>query len=813
MSFLDKKVLLKANLETRSITEEKQSEILFYNTDENIANLYMKLIYVSDDGSSKELQKDEVSGYSLKMTAIKPKTNQIREVDGVLSEDLNNNEGTCAIFKFQLGIEFTNQIGDVICCTKITKDTQKLNMNYFVYTIKADKLTGLNAEIESNPDLPVLKELIEEVKETAQTVNNIDNTNVSDIKTYSNKKIEEKFSTVSTQIKENENETNKKFEKVDINKVDKLELDNKVWSMANMGQDVKEALTGGSVAVVEENSVLTENVVSQQIVKEKTNFFSFYENLLNPTIVHSDKIWYWAISTNSLTTLDSIGNTCYNRIRLYGGITYSFKDIRGGSLLVSLDLKTKIGELSQESMFTGTYTPSKDCWLYPYYYTATNMDNIMIVNSQTYWINGNNVKLEYGKKYKRTLADIDIDDVLNDIDVINNNMPNKLNVQSMYDELNPFIDLKYKLEWTLGSLNNQGGYNSSSVRICTANMQYAETDITLSTNYNKYRLNVYIYDKKDNPNIIGNSNWITQGTYTISKGTYYMLQTGGLDDSITFTEIYNDCFDSIKFKTTENLTEKINKIQKENNSKPLLYGLTPAKTRIIMHRGYSRLAPDNSRTAFLLAGQSNECWGIETDVRCIADGTLICFHDSELDGHTTGTGNILDKSYSDIKDVIYDSGVNGLTEYPNEKIALLNDYLKICRKYGKVAVIELKPLRQVEDVDKIVEMVKSFGMSNSVIYISFDKEYIDRVLEIEQNAVVQKLYLQSDTIDYDNFNYDSIGLEIQDWGQTDENILEDDIRKLQKNGILVSTWTTDTATTKRSLEDKCVDFITTNLIN
>ena len=63
------------------------------------------------------------------------------------------------------------------------------------------------AEIESNPDLPVLKQLIKEVKETAQTVNNIDNTNVSDIKTYSNKKIEEKFSTVSTQIKEKANKS------------------------------------------------------------------------------------------------------------------------------------------------------------------------------------------------------------------------------------------------------------------------------------------------------------------------------------------------------------------------------------------------------------------------------------------------------------------------------------------------------------------------------------------------------------------------------------------------------------------------------
>ena len=86
-------------------------------------------------------------------------------------------------------------------------------------------------------------------------------------------------------------------------------------------------------------------------------------------------------------------------------------------------------------------------------------------------------------------------------------------------------------------------------------------------------------------------------------------------------------------------------------------------------------------------------------------------------------------------------------------------------------------------------------------------------LKIDKKAVVQKLYLVNDNVDYDNFNYDSIGLEIQDWGQTDNNIIETNVRKLQAKGVLVSTWTTDTAKTKRSLENKCVDFITTNLIN
>ena len=617
-----------------------------------------------------------------------------------------------------------------------------------------------------------------------------------------------KIQNINKKLLQHENEIVEKADKVDTYK--KIDVDNKVWSMANMGQDVKEVLTGGSVAVVGENAVLTENVVSKQITKEKTNFYNFYENLLNPTPLHEGKVWYWS-SSEGLIVKDSSGHNAHERIKLYGGVTYSFKDIRGSSLLVSLDLKTKIGEVSTNAMFTGTYTPTKDCWLYPYYYSATDMSNKMIVNSNNYWCIGDNKKLEYGKKYKRTIGDINLDNILTDILTINKNLPNKLNVQAMYEELYKYIDLKYKIDWALGGLNNQGGYGANDKRICTTTMQHAETDIILSTNYNKYRISVYTYDKRDNPTIIGNSGWITQGSYTIPKGSYYMLQTGALNDSISFSEIYNDCFNAITFKTAENLDSKLNNIT--SNEKPLLFGLSPMKTRIIMHRGYSGNAPDNTVASFTLAGQTPECWGIETDVRVLTDDTLVCFHDTELDSHTTGTGNILDKSYEDIKDVIYDSGVNGLSQHPNEKIALFSDYLKICRKYGKVAVIELKPQTNINNIDKIVNMVNSYNMRNSAIYISFDKPYIDRVLEIDKKAVVQKLYLANDSIDYDNFNYDSIGLEIQNWGQTDANILETNLRKLQSKGVLVSTWTTDTANTKRSLENKCVDFITTNLIN
>ena len=47
---------------------------------------------------------------------------------------------------------------------------------------------------------------------------------------------------------------------------------NEVFSMANMGQDIKEAMTGGSVAVVGKDTVLTENIVDNQVTPAKTTF-------------------------------------------------------------------------------------------------------------------------------------------------------------------------------------------------------------------------------------------------------------------------------------------------------------------------------------------------------------------------------------------------------------------------------------------------------------------------------------------------------------------------------------------------------------
>lgn len=48
---------------------------------------------------------------------------------------------------------------------------------------------------------------------------------------------------------------------------------NAILSMSNMGQDVKEAMTGGSVAVVGKDTILAENIVDRQVTPNKTSFY------------------------------------------------------------------------------------------------------------------------------------------------------------------------------------------------------------------------------------------------------------------------------------------------------------------------------------------------------------------------------------------------------------------------------------------------------------------------------------------------------------------------------------------------------------
>lgn len=194
MSLLDRKYIVTANLDDGSV--EAPNIMKFYNTDTGIANIYLKLIKKNSEGIDEELTTSDLIGYKITLKALKPKTMQLRTLDGVMNADVEIN----APIKFELDSEFTNQDGNVRNQLFISIGDKKLTIDEFKFNIRLSMTTDINDEISSNPDKSILEELIDTVKETAQTVNNIDNVNVSDTKTYSNSKIEEKFDGVNAQF-------------------------------------------------------------------------------------------------------------------------------------------------------------------------------------------------------------------------------------------------------------------------------------------------------------------------------------------------------------------------------------------------------------------------------------------------------------------------------------------------------------------------------------------------------------------------------------------------------------------------------------
>lgn len=93
------------------------------------------------------------------------------------------------------------------------------------------------------------------------------------------------------------NNIDSRFEEVDSQLEHKVNK-NHVWNMANMGQDIKEAMTGGSVAVVGVDSVLNENIVDRQISYNKTDFIEVGINTFNKNTISN--IGWWVSIANGL---------------------------------------------------------------------------------------------------------------------------------------------------------------------------------------------------------------------------------------------------------------------------------------------------------------------------------------------------------------------------------------------------------------------------------------------------------------------------------------------------------------------------------
>lgn len=238
--------------------------------------------------------------------------------------------------------------------------------------------------------------------------------------------------------------------------------------------------------------------------------------------------------------------------------------------------------------------------------------------------------------------------------------------------------------------------------------------------------------------------------------------------------------------------------------------INSGKTKIIAHRGLSGIECENTCPAFVAAG-NRSYFGIESDVHVSKDGEFIIIHDETIKRVSEGKYdiNVEESSYKDIENIILPD-IDGTTTRKDIKIPLLAEYISICKKYEKKAVLEVKKHFKVSDLERLIKEIKEMNYIENVIFISFDLENCINIRNFLPQNTVQWLIGKSEEITKDLIQTlckHNLDLDIHYKSLTKENI-----ELLHLKDIKVNCWTCDDKDYAEKLVLWGVDYITTNIL-
>lgn len=229
------------------------------------------------------------------------------------------------------------------------------------------------------------------------------------------------------------------------------------------------------------------------------------------------------------------------------------------------------------------------------------------------------------------------------------------------------------------------------------------------------------------------------------------------------------------------------------------------KTLVIAHRGLSGIETENTSSAFVAAG-NRSYYGIETDIHKTIDGHFVISHDDNLNRVAGVDISIENSTLEQLEKIIlFDKDK---TKSRNDlRVPILENYISICKKYGKHSVLELKSKFSDEDISKIIEIIDSFDYLENVTFISFDYDNLLKVRKISPNQSVQYLFFEFTDEIVANLIRDKMDADVRYFDVTEQRI-----QKLHEAGLKINCWTVDDKAEAERLAGYGIDFITTNIL-
>ena len=227
--------------------------------------------------------------------------------------------------------------------------------------------------------------------------------------------------------------------------------------------------------------------------------------------------------------------------------------------------------------------------------------------------------------------------------------------------------------------------------------------------------------------------------------------------------------------------------------------------KMIAHRGYSKYELENTKEAFLAAA-NRTYYGIETDVVLLKDRSMVLFHDDDLKRLARLNINIRDLNYHEaLKIELCEKGTYHTYNY---HIATVLEYLRICKHYKKIPVIELKWGFDNDAVDELMQIILDEDLFENSMIICYTMSTILYLKEKYPLYHTQFLlgYLYSEEL-INKCLEENLNLDLRC-----DLVTKELVDRFHQKGLEVNTWTVDSIEEFNRLKECGVDYITTNIL-
>jgi glycerophosphoryl diester phosphodiesterase len=227
--------------------------------------------------------------------------------------------------------------------------------------------------------------------------------------------------------------------------------------------------------------------------------------------------------------------------------------------------------------------------------------------------------------------------------------------------------------------------------------------------------------------------------------------------------------------------------------------------RVVAHRGYSAVAPENTLAATTAGAKSGADW-VEVDVATNADGVPYILHDNTVDRTTDGTGALpaLGSAYLDG----IDAGAWFSPSFTGQPLPSLDALLDEVKRGSAKLLLEIKGPETDAEVARIVAAVRAKGLAGRTLMQSFDENVVRASAKADPAIPVALL---RGTLDADPVaKAKELGVVAYNPAWTAIKPRPEAIAALNAAGVAVMPYTVDSAAEWPLMRDAGVDAIITN---